>query len=475
MPDLRRDPHHRPSRRTATRWAAAGLVAAGALATAGPAGAAEPVTSRTWTVTAGTGALRPAAGVPGGSEALLWSAGSATTTLSGAGRVVLRARGDQCEGAPRAQVSVDGRSLGTVQVPNASGWWEYPVGSPVAAGAHRVVVTFTNDHRTASCDRNLRAGWVALAPTTATPTPPPPTTPPPPPAPTTATTATGNPFAAAAPFADPASTALRDAARQTDPVLRELELRAARPATSLWVGDWLSATAVRAEVARYTTEARAAGRTGVLTLYAIPGRDCGSYSAGGLSPTAYRTWVRSVADGLRGTRTAVVLEPDALAQLGACEQGDRLGLLRDAVTVLSDAGAVVYLDAGHSAWVPADVMARRLRQAGVDRARGFATNVSNYRTTADERAYGQRLSQLLGGKRFVVDTSRNGRGPGSTWCNPTGRGLGQTPRAVSDGTALDAVLWIKRPGQSDGTCGGGPSAGTWWPRQAQDLARNAAS
>ncbi|ROP34635.1 glycoside hydrolase family 6 protein [Pseudokineococcus lusitanus] len=438
--------------------------------TGAPAVGAEPVASRSWTLSAGAGAVRAATGTPGGTEALLRSPGSATTTLTGAGRVVLRARGDQCAGAPRAQVAVDGRTLGTVQVVNASGWWEYPVGDPVSAGRHQVVVTFLNDHRTATCDRNLFAGWIALVPgpTTPvvrpTPTPPPPTTP----APTT-----GNPFAAAAPFADPASTALRDARRQADPALRELELRTASPATSLWVGDWLSASAVRSEVGRYATAARAAGRTGVLTVYAIPGRDCGSYSAGGLAPDAYRTWVRAVADGLRGTGTAVVLEPDALAQLGACPQGDRVGLLRDAVTVLADAGAVVYLDAGHSGWTTPEVMATRLRQAGVDRARGFATNVSNFRTTADERAYGQRLSALLGGKRFVVDTSRNGQGPGSTWCNPTGRGLGTTPRAVQDGTALDALLWIKRPGQSDGTCGGGPAAGTWWPRQAQELARNA--
>jgi len=412
--------------------------------------------------------VQPASGVPGGSQALVWSTGSATTTLSGAGRVVLHARGDQCEGPPRAEVSVDGRSLGTVAVVNDAGWWEYPLGAPVASGAHRVVVSYLDDHRTAACDRNLRAGWISLAPSTTTPTPPPVPTPAPAPA-------TGNPFTAAAPFADPASTALRAAQRQSDPALRALELRTATPATSLWVGDWLDERAVRDEVARYATAARAAGRTGVLTVYAVPGRDCGSYSAGGLSPAAYRTWVRAVADGLRGTRTAVVLEPDALAQLGACEQGDRLGLLRDATAVLADAGAVVYLDAGHSGWVAPDVMAARLREAGVDRARGFATNVSNFRTTADERAYGERVSQLLGGKSFVVDTSRNGRGPGSTWCNPTGRGLGQTPRAVSDGTALDALLWIKRPGQSDGTCGGGPAAGTWWPRQAQELARNAVS
>ncbi|MYR13850.1 endoglucanase, partial [Streptomyces sp. SID724] len=40
---------------------------------------------------------------------------------------------------------------------------------------------------------------------------------------------------------------------------------------------------------------------------------------------------------------------------------------------------------------------------------------------------------------------------------------------------LDAYLWIKRPGDSDGTCRGGPPAGDWWPEYALGLARRAAS
>jgi endoglucanase len=38
----------------------------------------------------------------------------------------------------------------------------------------------------------------------------------------------------------------------------------------------------------------------------------------------------------------------------------------------------------------------------------------------------------------------------------------------------DAFLWIKAPGESDGTCNGGPSAGTWWPDYALGLAQRAA-
>jgi len=38
---------------------------------------------------------------------------------------------------------------------------------------------------------------------------------------------------------------------------------------------------------------------------------------------------------------------------------------------------------------------------------------------------------------------------------------------------VDAYLWIKTPGESDGTCNGGPKAGQWWADYALGLARSA--
>ncbi|MEV5725196.1 glycoside hydrolase family 6 protein [Streptomyces pharetrae] len=101
-------------------------------------------------------------------------------------------------------------------------------------------------------------------------------------------------------------------------------------------------------------------------------------------------------------------------------------------------------------------------------------------------------------RHFVIDTSRNGRGawtpePGKysgdpeIWCNAPGRGLGPRPTADTGVPLVDAYLWVKIPGESDGSCtrntGGAidpeygivdPPAGTWWPDQAHALARNAA-
>ena len=38
---------------------------------------------------------------------------------------------------------------------------------------------------------------------------------------------------------------------------------------------------------------------------------------------------------------------------------------------------------------------------------------------------------------------------------------------------MDALLWVKQPGISDGPCRPGePGAGQWWPEYALELARN---
>ena len=117
-------------------------------------------------------------------------------------------------------------------------------------------------------------------------------------------------------------------------------------------------------------------------------------------------------------------------------------------------------------------MAPRLIAAGIGFADGFSLNVSNFHTAETNTAYGQALAGLLGGKRFVIDTSRNGLGGSDPydWCNPAGRALGTPATAITGHPLVDAYLWIKRPGESDGTCNGGPAAGGWWGEYALGLA-----
>lgn len=213
----------------------------------------------------------------------------------------------------------------------------------------------------------------------------------------------------------------------------------------------------------------------------------------------------------------------------------------------------VYLDGTHSSWLGSGDAAHRLSQAGVADADGFFLNVSNYRLTEHLEKYGTWIAKCLwfatdpgswgqghfdwcasqyypanpndfstwhltdqwyadnvesqtwvpypgdaGLKKFVVDTSRNGQGPWTPtasypdpqdWCNPPGRGLGLTPTADTGNELIDAFLWIKIPGESDGECTRGlgpggvtvdpewgvidPAAGAWFKQMALELAKNA--
>lgn len=263
-------------------------------------------------------------------------------------------------------------------------------------------------------------------------------------------------------------------------VLRRI---AERPVAT-WFADDSPGYAER--VRQLVTAATAAGRLPVLTLYNIPDRDCSGQSAGGASDgEAYRAWVRAIAASLHGHRALIVLEPDAIPQAvrGCLDDQDtreRYELLAEAVGALRAApGVLVYLDAGNPGWIsePGEMLSA-LRKSGIGRATGFSLNVANFETTADNVAYGTRLSALLGGAHFVVDTSRNGHGPAQKgagdrhWCNPTGRALGDPPTTRTGVPLVDAYLWVKRPGESDGACGSGaPAAGRWWPEYALGLAR----
>jgi endoglucanase len=220
---------------------------------------------------------------------------------------------------------------------------------------------------------------------------------------------------------------------------------------------------------------------------------------------------------------------------------DRFMMLNHAVDALKEnPNASVYLDGTHSAWLGSGDAANRLILAGVERADGFFVNVSNYRFTDHLVKYGQWISDCIylaqnswwqvqwcasqyypadpndfstwhlsdeaydqafadtGLTRdstlqahFVIDTSRNGQGPwtpeesypdAQDWCNPLDRGLGHPPTADTGNALIDAYLWIKIPGESDGECLRGtegpqdpargmidPPAGAWFPEMALEL------
>jgi endoglucanase len=410
---------------------------------------AAPAAAAPVTVEAESLSLPPGTGqvVPGALK--IWSTATATGSITSRAskRITVRARGEQCSGAPRMIVSVDGRVALDVNV-SATSWTDYAADLPLNDGTHTLAVRFDNDYRGASCDRNLLVDRVQL------------------------TSIAARPLPGAALYVDPHSQAQAYAAGDA------LVAKIAGQPQAFWFGDWSGD--VQSAVGAVVSAAAAAGRVPALVAYDIPQRDCGSFSSGGAtSADAYRAWVRAFAAGISGRRAIVVLEPDSLAGidcLSATDRATRLSLLADATRVLSaQANTYVYLDGGHDAWQPAATIASRLQQAGVADAQGFSLNVSNFRAQTGLVTYGQQVASAIGVAHFVIDTSRNGLGPApdGAWCNPSGRALGAKPGTPSD-YRVDWDLWVKRPGESDGACNGGPAAGVFWPSYADGLSSRAA-
>ena len=125
------------------------------------------------------------------------------------------------------------------------------------------------------------------------------------------------------------------------------------------------------------------------------------------------------------------------------------------------------------------------------------TDVPELNTSGFNPRYAGMLGDTQPTTHFVIDTSRNGVGPWQApaypdpqdWCNPPDRGLGYLPTASTANPLIDAYLWVKLPGESDGECTRGlgpagttvdpewglvdPPAGQWFPEMALDLVHNA--
>ncbi|MET8473752.1 glycoside hydrolase family 6 protein [Streptomyces sp. NPDC006422] len=269
-------------------------------------------------------------------------------------------------------------------------------------------------------------------------------------------------------------------ANRSDPRRPFIESRIANRPAAVWFADYAPAT-ITARVRAVTSAGARAGQVPVLVPYAIPERDCGGRSDGGAPDLdAYGGWIERFARGLGTREVIVILEPDALSQtecLSKGQQADRYAALARAGRTLKAANprARVYYDAGHSAWNPPGTQAARLRAAGAGAAAssdGVFTNVSNFHRTSDEIAYARKVLAALGGPSglgAVIDTSRNGNGAPADgeWCDPDGRKLGQAPTLRTGEPRIDAYLWVKLPGESDG-CKGEP--GTFTADYAYELA-----
>ncbi|PTA48244.1 glycoside hydrolase family 6 protein [Micromonospora sp. RP3T] len=283
-------------------------------------------------------------------------------------------------------------------------------------------------------------------------------------------------------YRDPSSAVVRwVAANPGDSRAAVIRDKIASQPQARWFANFNPST-IQSEVSGFVGAANAAQQIPVLSVYEITNRDCGGASAGGAPDlNQYQTWVSNFARGLGNQTVLIILETDSLA-LQTCLSSGELNARNQAISTATrtiksaNPNAKVYLDGGHSTWNSANETANRLRNAGVQYADGFFTNVSNFNPTSSEANFGRGVISALNGmgisgKRQVIDTSRNG-GASGDWCGDdnTDRRIGTYPTTATNDANIDAYLWVKPPGEADGCR---YTAGSFQPDLAFSLANGA--
>ena len=252
----------------------------------------------------------------------------------------------------------------------------------------------------------------------------------------------------------------------------ELVWRIAREPKAVWVGRFTSPN-FHVKVRRIFDNAHAQGAVPILTVLRAQSTRCSpTYDGGGPAEDARtRAWYDDLARAIGSDRVVIAFEPDSLGTIDChakSRREARYRLLRYGIDALSrNPNATIYIEAGASDWEGASRMAKKLRKVGIAKVRGFMLNATHYDWTRANVAYGLKLSRLVGGKHFVINTAENGRGPIherlpngrrlTVWCNPPKRGLGPAPTTNTSNPMADAYLWINRPGYAQ-SCQGRPIA-----------------
>jgi cellulose 1,4-beta-cellobiosidase len=185
----------------------------------------------------------------------------------------------------------------------------------------------------------------------------------------------------------------------------------------------------------------------------------------------------------------LIIEPDSLPNLITNLQVSKCAnaasaykeATQYALKQLNLPNVAMYMDAGHGGWLGWDANLKPGAQIFIDtfkaagspsRVRGLAINVANwnsvngpdefpspYNKAQNEAKYAALLAPHLtsGGfpAHFIVDTARNGkqgiRSEWGSWCNIEGAGFGTRPTTSTGDSLIDAFVWVKPGGESDGT------------------------
>ena len=231
---------------------------------------------------------------------------------------------------------------------------------------------------------------------------------------------------------------------------------------NIWYGGFTRpASQFRGKVRRPIEDAESRGELPLLTVLRAESTQCSpTYQGGGPKEDRLtRQWYAKFANAIGDSRVVVAFEPDSLGTIechARSRRDDRIKLLRYGVTQLANLpNTTVYIEAGASDWFPPSKAANLLRAVGVGKVRGFMLNATHYDWIANNVRHGLKISRKLGGKHFIINTAKAGRGPVhykrgnqriNVWCEPGLRGIGVAPTTDTMHEKVDGYLWVNRPG-----------------------------
>ncbi|KAF4635931.1 hypothetical protein G7Y89_g2166 [Cudoniella acicularis] len=334
-------------------------------------------------------------------------------------------------------------------------------------------------------------------------------------------------------YASEISTAM---ASVTDDTIKAQGSKVAATGSFLWI-DTISRVPIVATMLAETPCTDVLG----LVIYDLPGRDCAAKASNGELKTGelsrykaeYIDPIVAAIKAAPNVAVALLIEPDSLpnlvtnANLTTCSsaKSDYESGVAYALKNLNLPNVAMYIDAGHGGWLGwdanlqpgSDGITKVYKAAGSPKqVMGFATNTAGwnawtqtpgefstatdakYNKCQDEKRYVNAFAPLLkkGGmpNHAIVDTGRNAvtglRKAWGDWCNVNGAGFGVRPTATTGDPLVDAFVWVKPGGESDGTsdttanrydsfCGHddafkpAPEAGQWNEAYFEMLLKNA--
>ncbi|PVF92731.1 cellulase [Serendipita vermifera] len=289
---------------------------------------------------------------------------------------------------------------------------------------------------------------------------------------------------------------------------------------------WIDSSAKVADLPGYLTAA--SGQILQVVIYNLPNRDCHlahpsyEFTYGNNGALLYQRFIDAIVATIRavpGSTVVAIVEPKALTnlitQLNNVVCGTYATQYRASITytlqALTNAGVYTYIDCGSGEMIAnpayiaptATLFTKIWTDAGKSSyLRGIATNVAGYNALItgvtspngvyDELHYINALAPAIftngWDARFIVDQSRSGTqlAQSGTWCNRKNAGFGPHPSTTTVSNWIDAIVWVKPGGESDGTsntaspryesqCGASdakipaPEAGLWFQTYFMDL------